>query len=358
MPGALPFIAFPAVFLVSIPLFLHARHGNLPLISIFTWLLLNNIAYGINSVMWDGNADLKAEFWCDFTTKLKIGGDIGVPASVLALALQVYHITLQKKRLATLVEFGLCVFLPMLIMGLHIIVQGHRFDIFESFGCQPAIYVSVPSIFILDLPALLCSILASIFCTLSVINFARHRAAFTRLQAVHDRMNNGLDKSRYLRLTSVTFILGAWSATVIALTRASAYRRLQTWTTWDEVHADFLSFDGARFTLSDVPSSVLPWLYLSWLSIPISSVFAFAFLALGTEAGKEYRKYWTAIRGAGTKPGTEKNAPRPPLEGDDEDDDDIWGPVEKRSWLDVSSASTPRRDTLRMYVDRRVTLDP
>jgi hypothetical protein len=51
-------------------------------------------------------------------TKLKIGGDIALPASTFALALRVYRITLQKSRLGIRVELGICVAFPLLIMGL------------------------------------------------------------------------------------------------------------------------------------------------------------------------------------------------------------------------------------------------
>ncbi|KAJ6536085.1 GPCR fungal pheromone mating factor, partial [Mycena capillaripes] len=110
-------------------------------------LALCDLTYGINSIIWDGNINLVGLPWCDIATKLKIGGDIALPASTFALALRVYRITLQKSRLRIRLELAICVAFPLLIMGLrwpqilymkHPIVQGHRFDIYEDFGCNPA----------------------------------------------------------------------------------------------------------------------------------------------------------------------------------------------------------------------------
>lgn len=43
------------------------------------------------------------------------------------------------------------------------IVQGHRFDIIEEFGCRPSVYVSIPAIFLMWVPSLIMSFVALIF---------------------------------------------------------------------------------------------------------------------------------------------------------------------------------------------------
>ncbi|KAJ7742948.1 GPCR fungal pheromone mating factor [Mycena maculata] len=288
MPGALPAIAFIALVLVLVPLSLQWKARNIPLLSIIAWLAISDLTYGINAVIWDGNVNIVVPVWCDITTKLKIGSDIALPASALALALQVYRITLQKKRLGTPVELGICVGFPVLTMALHAIVQGHRFDIYEDFGCNPAIFISIPSIIILDIPPLIAAGLALVYCSLALVNFAKQRRAFS--QMVKDSHRPGLSKSRYIRLMSLTFFLGVWNALVIALSRASEYQNgLLPWTTWDDVH----SFFGlvSQYPLAVIPADVLGWLYFNWSSVPITSVFVFVFFAFGAEATKEYRGY-------------------------------------------------------------------
>ncbi|KAJ7930531.1 GPCR fungal pheromone mating factor [Mycena leptocephala] len=219
-------------------------------------------------------------------TKLKIGGDIALPVSALALALQVHRITLQKSRLGIWLELGICVGFPVLIMILHTIVQGHRFDIYEDFGCNPAIFLSTASIIILDIPPLIAAALALVYCILALLNFSRQRQAFIRM--LRDSQGAGLSKSGHLRLMALTFMLGVWNALVVSLTRASAYRNgLLPWTNWGDVHADFWIV--STYPLAIIPRDVLGWLYIGWSSVPISSLFVFVFFAFGTEATREYR---------------------------------------------------------------------
>ncbi|KAJ7145545.1 GPCR fungal pheromone mating factor [Mycena epipterygia] len=286
MPGALPAVAFIAFALVLIPLALHWRSRNIPLLSIIGWLAISDLTYGINSAIWNGNVNIVVPVWCDITTKIKIGADVALPVCALALALQVYRITLQKPRLGTGLELGACFGFPFLIMILHTIVQGHRFDIYEDFGCSPAIYLSIPSIIILDVPPLIAATLALVYCSLALVNFSRQRQAFSRM--VQNSQSPGLSKSRYFRLMSLTFLLGVWDALAISLTRASEYRNgLLPWTTWDDVHADFWLI--TQYPTALVPSDVLQWLYFSWASVPITSLFVFVFFAFGAEATKDYR---------------------------------------------------------------------
>lgn len=43
------------------------------------------------------------------------------------------------------------------------IVQGHRFDIIEEYGCRPATYVSLPAIFLLWVPPLILAFMTTVF---------------------------------------------------------------------------------------------------------------------------------------------------------------------------------------------------
>jgi pheromone a factor receptor len=167
------------------------------------------------------------------------------------------------------------------------IVQGHRFDIYENFGCNPAIYLSIPSILILDIPPLIASALALIYCSLALVNFARQRHAFGQLARVSQ--NTDLSKAAYIRLVSLTLLLGVWNALVISSTKASAYRngRLLPWTTWDDVHSFFWIV--STYPTAVIPREVLSWLYFSWSAVPISSLFVFVFFACGTEVTERWR---------------------------------------------------------------------
>jgi pheromone a factor receptor len=65
MLSVLPVVAFIAFVLAIVPLLLHWRSHNIPLLSIITWLALCDLTYGINSIIWDGNINLVGLPWCD-----------------------------------------------------------------------------------------------------------------------------------------------------------------------------------------------------------------------------------------------------------------------------------------------------
>ncbi|KAJ7164146.1 GPCR fungal pheromone mating factor [Mycena filopes] len=286
MPGALPAIPFLAFLLTLVPLLLHRSSRNIPLLSIILWLAISDLIYGINAVIWAGNENLTDLVWCDITTKLQIGADVALPASAFALALQVYRITLQQSRLGMPLELGICVGLPFLTMGLHTIVQGHRFDMYEDFGCQPAIYPSLPSIFLLDVPPLAAAGFGLSFCILALVNFVKQRKAFGKLSR-GPRGGQGISNSAHIRLMSLTLLLGLWNAIAIPLTRAPTYYDgLLPWTSWNTVHADFWLVP--QYPLAVISRDLLRWLYFSWASVPITSLFVFAFFAFGEEAKREY----------------------------------------------------------------------
>ncbi|KAJ6600301.1 GPCR fungal pheromone mating factor [Mycena vulgaris] len=281
MPGALPPVAFIAFVLILVPLFLHWKSRNIPLLFIIGRLAISDLIRGINSVIWNGNVNLG-----NLRYKIENWKRVALLVCTLALALQVYRITLQQSRLGLGLELGMCLGLPVIIMALYSIVQGHRFDVYEVFGCNPAVYLSIASVIILDITPLIAAALALVYCSLALVNFSRQRQAIGRI--VDDSRSPGLSKSRYFRLMSLTFLLGIWNALVISLTRVSVYRNgLLPWTTWDDVHSYFLLI--SQYPTALIPSDLLQWLYFNWMSMPISSLFIFALFAFGAEATWDYR---------------------------------------------------------------------
>lgn len=85
------------------------------------------------------------------------------------------------KRRRMIIELVLCFGVPMLWMGLRecatiiacercclilgadYLVQGHRFDIIEFYGCRPNTYISVPGILLLWVPPLIYSLVTLVF---------------------------------------------------------------------------------------------------------------------------------------------------------------------------------------------------
>ncbi|KAJ6498430.1 Rcb2.42 [Mycena vitilis] len=290
MFSALAISAFIASALVLVPLPWHLRARNIATLSIILWLFILNLTYGANAVIWAGNADIAAPVWCDIVTKIKIGATFALPSSCLCLALQLYAIasslrTTTRGRRGAILDFTLCFGLPIIIMVLHYIVQGHRFDIFEDFGCRPAIYISLASLFLVDLPPIVAALLALVYCAMALFHFFRRRIAFTRTMEASD---SGLTTSRYIRLMSMTMVLGTWNAIIISISTWATYGEgLRPWTSWSDVHFNFSRIQ--PYTIASIPQSILRLTSLLWAAVPISSLFFFFFFAFGNDAMKEYR---------------------------------------------------------------------
>ncbi|KAJ7264534.1 GPCR fungal pheromone mating factor [Mycena haematopus] len=260
MPGALQAAPFIALGLVLVTLPHHWRVKNIATLSIIAWLSAYNVMFGVNAIIWNGNDDIRVPVWCDIATKIKIGLEMS-PSGWR-------HRT---------VDILLCWGFPAIVMALHYIVQGHRFDIIEDIGCIPAIYISWPSILIIDVSAFIPAILALIYCGLAIWKLHRRRVA---VHIVLKKPDSSLSPSRYIRLMIMTFFLGTWSVLLISVSTSNEYTQgLQPWTDWASVHEDF-SYIG-QYLSADFPSSALRCSYILWWAVPLSSLSFFAFLALG-----------------------------------------------------------------------------
>lgn len=67
------------------------------------------------------------------------------------------------KRYDTLIDCILCIAIPVVYMTTHVVVQGHRFDIVEGFGCQYDLYPSWAMLFLFTIPPLFFIGLSSIY---------------------------------------------------------------------------------------------------------------------------------------------------------------------------------------------------
>ncbi|KAJ7149181.1 GPCR fungal pheromone mating factor [Mycena crocata] len=293
MPGALMAAPFIAMALVLVTLPHHWRVKNIATLSIIAWLSLYNLTFGVNAIIWDGNTRITAPVWCDIATKLRIGADMGLPGCCLCMAKRLNRIAYGLEMSPRgwrhrALDIMLCWGFPVIVMALHTIVQGHRFDIIQDFGCIPAIYISWPSVIILDASSFIPAALALVYCALALWKLYRRRVAF---RIVLNTSTTSLTPSRYIRLMIMSFVLGSWNVILISISTSNEYigteSGLQPWTSWVDVHAGF-SFIG-QYTPSEISPVNLRCMYILWWAVPISSVSFFAFFGIGAEAMKDYQ---------------------------------------------------------------------
>ncbi|KAJ7195170.1 GPCR fungal pheromone mating factor, partial [Mycena pura] len=267
-------------------------------LSIIAWLFVSCLSAGVNAIIWAGNTDVIA-VWCDIVTKLKIGANTALPSCCLCLGLQLYAIagslkTPKRGGGGVAMDLSLCWGLPILTMALHYIVQGHRFDVIEDFGCRPTIYISLLSLLLVDLPAVVVSLLALIYCGLALFYFSRRRLIFTSIFK-NTASDSALSTSRYLRLMSMTMVLGTWNATMTSIGVFVTYSDgLRPWTSWSDVHSNFSRIQ--FYSLDQLSNGLLVYTYLLWAAVPISSLLFFAFFSFGEDSKKEYGHLFRWIR--------------------------------------------------------------
>ncbi|TFK32932.1 pheromone A receptor-domain-containing protein [Crucibulum laeve] len=296
----LPIGAFIAALLMLVPLPWHWRARNIPTLSIIVWLFFCNIGAGVNAIIWADSIRIVAPVWCDIYTKIQVGATMALPACCLCLCIHLERIasvrqvgtTLQQKRRQMIFDTMMCWILPMVHMALHYIVQGHRFDILEDFGCRASIYQSVPSILLVWMLPMLVVALTLVFAGLSLVHFFRRRVTF----ACHlQNSNSALTTSRYFRLMAMAIVQMFWGVFIISINMWFTYRNgLRPWTSWEDVHFNFSRV--GIFPTVLTPVSIQRWTYFIWWTMPITSVLFFAFFSFGQDAIKEYTACWRWVQ--------------------------------------------------------------
>ncbi|KAI0350982.1 fungal pheromone STE3G-protein-coupled receptor [Trametes cingulata] len=286
------FASFLAAVLVLVPLPWHWRARNIPTLSLIAWLFMVNVAHGVNVILWWGNLEIKLVIWCDIVSKLVIGANMALPAACFCLAMRLEGIAAVRQvkrsysdnRRRAFVDLAICVGIPLIYMALHYVVQGHRFDIIEDFGCQPDSYVSIPEFFLVWFVPILSCLGTLVLGGMAFMHFFRRRATFARHLAAS---NSGLTPSRYFRLMTMSLALVIWDVVVFALTLSWNYRNgMRPWTNWADVHSNWLAI--GRFPIVLVPASDKQWLYFIWWTVPATAYMFFAFFAFGRDASTEY----------------------------------------------------------------------
>ncbi|TBU56144.1 fungal pheromone STE3G-protein-coupled receptor [Dichomitus squalens] len=298
-PPELPYVAFAAAFLVLITLPWHWRARNVATLAMVAWLFVINVIYGVDAVIWHQSILVKAVVWCDITSRIIIGAGIALPAACMCISVHLAQVASAShiqnsradKRRRQIIELLLCFGLPMLWMGLHYIVQGHRFDIIEDYGCRPNTYISIPAILLIWVPPLIFSLVTVIYSGMALMYFLRHRMTFARLL---ENSNSGLTTSRYLRLMAMAFTEIVITVVSSSLTLWFTSLSLRPWTNFADVHWNFSRID--TYPTVFLPDMILNYYYATWYIIPFSSLIFFAFFAFGQEAISETRACFMWIR--------------------------------------------------------------
>ncbi|KZT19586.1 STE3-like pheromone receptor [Neolentinus lepideus HHB14362 ss-1] len=308
--------AFIGFTISLIPLPWHLEAWNSGTCYYMIWTSVGCLNQFINSVVWADDAINRAPVWCDISTRITLGVSVGIPASSLCIQRRLYKIACMQtvsisraeKRRAILVDSLVSVLLPVIVMALYYVVQGHRFDIFQEVGCYPVVYDTLPSYFLINMWPVLLGCISAVYCILCIHVFLQRQVQFKEFLSA----SKGITMGRYLRLMALamtemlcTVPIGCY----MIYLNASA-QNVRPWKGWADTHYDFSRVD-------QFPSVVWRMYHRSAVSIeltrwllPVCAIIFFAFFGFASEARRHYALvfWWVAKRFGFQRPASKPKA--------------------------------------------------
>ncbi|KAF7300917.1 Pheromone receptor [Mycena kentingensis (nom. inval.)] len=288
-----PICAFLGFVLVLIPLPWHLHAWNSGTCFYIMWSALACLNQFVNSVVWANDMVNRAPIWCDISSRIMLGGSVGIPAASLCINRRLYQIarvqavsiTPAEKRRAILIDTLICVVFPLVYVALQYVVQGHRFNIYEQLGCSPALYNTVPVYFISFIWPPLIGCVSACYGVLSLRQFLRRRASFSQFSAA-----SGLTTSRYLRLMALsgTDIFLTTPLGIVAIYLNLTATPIERWVSWADTHFDFgrvVEIPAILWRSQPLFERALE--FTRWVA-PATAIAFFLFFGFASEARKNY----------------------------------------------------------------------
>ncbi|CEH12852.1 pheromone receptor [Ceraceosorus bombacis] len=241
--------------------------------------------------------------WCDFAGAVQYIAPPGFTGGTLILLRRLEAIaatrqvsqTPKDKRNNLIIDLILGFGIPLIMLALRIIIQGHRMDIIPAYGCNPPVYVSIPQLFVHSLWQLVLSLVCVVYAILVLRWFLIRRAQLT---SVLQSCNSGLNKNKYIRLMILAGaeVVITFPASVFIFGIAYATAPIQPYTSWADVHYEWNTV------------YLIPWDSMStalqvgvevgrWLPI-LGGIFMFVIFGLTADARSQYVSWWRVV----TKP--------------------------------------------------------
>ncbi|KAF8972945.1 STE3-like pheromone receptor [Flammula alnicola] len=293
--------SFITFILVCIPFPWHLEAWNTGTCLYMFWTALALLSFFINSVIWRDSAINFAPVWCDITSKIIIGISVAIPAASLCINHRLYCIaavrsvtrTKQEKYRAIMVDLAIGLGIPVLVMILHYIVQGHRFNIFEEVGCYPFTYNTPPAFFLVYMVPIPIGLTSGAYSILSIIAFRKRHAEFKEILS----SNSNLNSNRFFRLMALAGIEVACCIPLsIATIVLNATRgEVRPWISWEDTHYGFSRVDQFPAVLwRSNPNTNTGVEMTRWLVVVCGLIF-FAFFGFADEAQKHYKIAFASV---------------------------------------------------------------
>ncbi|KAJ8474492.1 hypothetical protein ONZ45_g15928 [Pleurotus djamor] len=306
---AYPVLSFITFLLVLVPLPWHFQAWNAGTCLYMIWTAIGCLNYFINSIVWHGNAINWAPVWCDISTRLTVGLSVAIPAASLCINRRLYKIasvqaasiTHADKKRAVLIDLAIGLGIPFTQMGLQMIVEGHRFDIWEDIGCLPKTFNTPPAYPLSILWPLVIGLVSAVYCILTLRAFMIRRLQFQQLLA----RNASLTINRYFRLMALATLELLFNTPISAygVYLSITSSPIQPWRGMADAHFDWYTVDTFPAILWRWNKTAVISLEISRWSIVFCGLVFFAFFGFAEEARRHYRQtFWAIAKKLGYTP--------------------------------------------------------
>ncbi|KAF8512956.1 fungal pheromone STE3G-protein-coupled receptor [Hysterangium stoloniferum] len=298
-----PTFAFLAFVLVLVPLPWHVHAWNAGTCIYMAWAALGSLIHFINSIVWAGNVDIHSMAYCDIVTKILVGWSVGIPCAALCITRRLYLIatvssvytTKAEKRRAVFIDVAIGVGIPVIVMALHYVVQGHRFDIYEDYGCWPHTVNMLPSYFLVWIWPIVIGIISLVYGSLSLSAFFRRRVEFNQYLSANQSM---VSANRYFRLMALATI------NIVVVVPMAVYFMylniaigLQKWVSWSDTKWHFDRVDTYPAWQIDLIPLLRTTINMNVWTMPTCGILFFIFFGLAEEARRHYKYAFQRIIG-------------------------------------------------------------
>jgi pheromone a factor receptor len=298
-----------SILAVLIPAPAHFKSGNPGVILLACWILASQTILLADAIIWRGNISDNIPYYCDFTTAVIAVAPVGYSASVLCITRQLHKlsraqaviISKSQKRKSLLIDLCIGLGIPILAAGGHGIVQGHRYSIYEDWGCYPTTYNVTLAFPLYYIWPLVLSLISAVYGMLALRQFLKRRKSFEMLLSSN---GSGMQKNRYLRLMWLCCcdLLIAVPYHIFTVVDLATNQPVDPWVSWAVTQADWYRVDYFQRILLDQ----VPYVHLLFtLVMVMTCILAFLFFALfgfTRETNKWYRNaYYWCMRPLGVK---------------------------------------------------------
>ncbi|EGN98015.1 hypothetical protein SERLA73DRAFT_109318 [Serpula lacrymans var. lacrymans S7.3] len=287
--------AFISFVLLSVLLPLHIKARNIGTCALIIWIGLLCLNGFVNSIIWDHNVTDWAPVWRDISSRLMIGGGIGVQVACLCIARHLYFVTrnITTNRLnqvrhwrAIACDYFLVIGVPMLYIVTSYVAQYLRYIIYEEIGCYFSVYNTQPLYPLCIMWPFVLSLIIVVYLGVTIRTLIQRGAGFKTL-IQHDE--------QFCRLLALAVLMVTctfpYSLMAIAVD-ATSYPPV-SWPGWDALHADIsyvLQVLAAEWQ-AEIPARVAALQFRRWVYV-MYAIIVFSFFGSTTEAKKNYCATW------------------------------------------------------------------